>query len=547
MRFLGDWWHVVLVAGALLCLAMGYRWRPKVLRWLLPPTPGRRWEFRRPDVPGAPDFDVGRAVLPYLFSTATTHRRVEKVRFAGTDRMERRVSVDTDLVAPYQLVPIGLVDKRHTTSTQRPLRDFSVSGEAGALPLLGFGENAAVAWSTLCYATVRSLRAAGVLPDRIAGSPDAEDQEVWERLVRDRPGLPRLLWEIAAYPTDLAFSAQRRALVAPPAPDPMDAAPASSDGGDLILAAATSSVLYQAMIRRLTGNFLLVAQMPTGTDQHRAVIKYSLADAIPSAPAYWRLKRARRRGDLRPELAVILERWEQLTASERARYRGYRLLVWLGWMSESVTPTPLTLLPARSVHFELEAPDGVRLTYAELSRAAVYAGASVEREYVADAELHTHPTLAHMFLDDVRLDEQLSAQLTVTPRSLELGVACALATGLAWYLWLRQPAYGTDRQGEEALVLLLPAVLGSYLLLKQHTFVQRIARGVRVLVALASLVAVATAALVIVASGAPAAAGPSTTFERASDVVRAIATAVAVALVPVGLKAWPYTRLWPRS
>ena len=169
-------------------------------------------------------------------------------------------------------------------------------------------------------------------------------------------------------------------------------------------------------------------------------------------------------------------------------------------------------------------------------------------ETVNDRELGSHPTLTHMFLNVVRVDDELSARLGVTPSASELSLGCAATVLLATYFWLARPTYGSSRPGEEALLLLIPAVVGGYLLLRQHSFVRRVSRGVRVMIALGAVLAISATALVVIAtSAAPREEGASLPdapwlFDLAWSTASWIALVIAIVLVPAGLRAWPYTR-----
>jgi hypothetical protein len=422
-----------------------------------------------------PDLDAAKPIAGFLLRPEFVNRRVESIRFDGTARFRRRISMDIQLpdYMTGRVVPLGLSEKRRVPENQAALRDFDVYDESSTrLALLSQGQNTFLAFSVLCWL---------LLYVEHDGEPDPATTLAvhWERLSTECPGLESLLWRIAG----CGYMEAEREIdrIESSMRDGRHVRTPSTSAQVRLATAMNDSQLLQLTIRLLGRNYLLLAELPNAEPGARRVLKYQFEDPIGVTEL-----RSRDR-------------------TKRARAALGRLASSLGYTSAPIAIRSASQLPTRSLHLEVEAPDGARIHRTEAVARAVYRSDRQDslrrtdgRRYVDD-EAYRFPSLGHVYVPATRLDEMVRLIVWMAPRQSAEFLAALLATAFLTGVLVAADVKGNDVPANyQSALLAIPALVTGWLLVRQHLFSRILVKGLRALitgVAVVSLIAACAAGL----------------------------------------------------
>jgi hypothetical protein len=402
----------------------------------------------------AHDPQIGDALLRRLLSTDYIHRRSDKLFFAASSHMRHTVSIDTnvcddlcdyhydfDFSRKWRIVPLTFMRKRSFAGDQQVLRQLDVRDESDcAVPVLGHYDNALAAWNVLVHASrslgnFPDLDLANISDDQRTPPGPAPPTGPVTLIPDDQTGLTELeldfLWRISAGPKDEAL---------PLAEKFRDEELSDSDYPTLASISRNAPLSFLMLL--LAEQYVLMVHLPPRKGPvkcERRIIKFSYDRSIRNA---WR----RRNGNSSIASGD--------GADERRIQRLFRALGRAGAFPSALQIVVGSILPCRSYHLEVHAPERTTLLSTRLTWSNRAKGGSRNQE---DNHLHEHHTIGHVHAPKVLTGTTIWArfQPLFTP-----GPDVYVGAGFAFALWVAVTTLAlwpelVARLGEGALSLLL--------------------------------------------------------------------------------------------
>lgn len=409
------------------------------------------------------------------------HRRVEQITFLDSDRTQRVMSVDLTLpdlalihgrrpLAGPQLLPLA-------QPTKTVLKGFDLrDGDGHAVPVLTLDENSLIACALLVGQATQLLNERRLDFDE-AILPDLRDVVGARHNEADRPDHEERFRRAA----DALRRFQKAALNAPAFPTSVDR----------LRAALWLDPGMHGLLRTFATRFILLAEVAGFEPGMRSVFKLTYEEPPERPPRITGWQLGRRLGRL----------------AQRIREE-------LGWRDARFEFSVRAIFAAESYHVELTVPDELAIRSAELGvRTNIFDVATGEEAFL-DTPLATDAgaSVVHLYqsgviqraganFDPLRFEVtelgyiKLRVRLKPSVMFAPLAIS-AVTSGVLLGGWIaRVHGVHPHRDAATALLVVLPALFGAYLVPGEHRLVRRLYRGLRLLVLLAALTSFAAASL----------------------------------------------------